>query len=1081
LVLLAAGFAVFFTTYEVYGQFLGGIDGLPALPRDYWPSNDPLPVFKPPVQQNEADRKLRLAFGQECPEVMRSMRLFIGPKGLVLAANEVQPQPDGRVMFKPFSVAIFSKDRGDLRYPEINTVRCSQAFLTFDRPITNQTDMGNRKIIGGELRGPVTITNNRRTPQQADDIEVEIRHKPLFFREQDQHVWTDGTVRLLDTQNVPNRTEITAEGMDLYLTKAAPETAHKPAAPKKPHNDAISGVDRILLRKNVTMHLWVDERSGFPGGGRPPHAGRADGRHSRSPGARAVPDPLPPIPETRGNAEPRKAHVMITTNGPFAYDVPRDQARFDIPAGNRPNEQVAVRRIHELGKGSELNDQLFCEHLELQFRRKPRPDLKTAASSAASSGDNRDDHTTDREIESAHATGQKTVILTLDSEYLDVQEANDLVYHAATPTRGPETTLKGNPLKAVKDCNRIEARELWLRGAVEKGGPQQARAIGPGQIDLADRSSNEPRHPVHITWNGLLTSTKDGVYDLLTLTGGAAFVDDDHDQFLRGETLQVWLEPAERDAPARPAVEAARQATPATTDTARQRPHRVEAFKQVSAHSPEMNIREAEHLLVKFRDVTPARGKLPAALPQNSAAGKAGGPANRAAPEKSSGKGSTTGTVGQAGNAPAKPARKPINIWAWSVVADVNRIGPRNELQKVLTQGAVHVQQDGATPRDKGVDIKGDTLELLHQVGPEGEAVGDLLIVLGDSNPAQLQLGEMFILGPRVTIDQKENTADVQGIGAMRMPSKTTLDGDRPARPGSVLEVHWIQGMLFNGKDADFHGGVVAKQDEARLQCRSLQVSLDRFVNFKEGQKGGQAARVDKLVSDRKVYVEDQVVEKGKRIKYQRLVCHTLAVDNQQGRTNASGPGVVILVQPGPVDNGLESPPPAAPQRGRSGRAPAPPREEMKRTQIEFEGSMLTINTKTSRLAKFWDKVEVVSVPSDQPDLVVDKDKLPLRGMYLSCERLEVFSNPTPGAKAYQTMNAEVKVFVKAPEFSALADKMKYDEAKDLIIFEGNPASFSRFRGIGVEPQRFNGRKIYYWRSSRQFKLEDGGSINTFN
>ena len=39
----------------------------------------------------------------------------------------------------------------DGKAPEINTVRSDIAYLTFDQPIANAHDMGNRKIVGGEL------------------------------------------------------------------------------------------------------------------------------------------------------------------------------------------------------------------------------------------------------------------------------------------------------------------------------------------------------------------------------------------------------------------------------------------------------------------------------------------------------------------------------------------------------------------------------------------------------------------------------------------------------------------------------------------------------------------------------------------------------------------------------------------------------------------------------------------------------------------------------------------------------------------------------------------------------------------
>src|SRR5262249_18060333 len=152
------------------------------------------------------------------------------------------------------------------------------------------------------------------------------------------------------------------------------------------------------------------------------------------------------------------------------------------------------------------------------------------------------------------------------------------------------------------------------------------------------------------------------------------------------------------------------------------------------------------------------------------------------------------------------------------------------------------VHQDGNTPEDKGVDIKGETLNLVRH------AAGDTLVVFGGTMPGELYLGELFLAGPKVTINQKDNTAEVQGVGAMNMPSNTTFEGVKPARPGTRLTVHWNKDMLFNGKEAFFNGGVIAYQDNASLKCQDLQVTLDKAVSFKEGQKAGQGAKVDRMI-----------------------------------------------------------------------------------------------------------------------------------------------------------------------------------------------------------------------------------------
>jgi hypothetical protein len=1087
ILLLMAGFAVFLSTYEVYAHFLGSIDGLPALPQEYWPSDEPLlPLTKFDHRPSEADRKLSQAFGPDCEEVkQRTIKLVLRDRGIVIASSNFTVEPDGRAKLTPFSIAIFGKERDEFRFPEINTVRCKEAYLQFDRPISNPTEISNRKIVGGELRGgalgPIEINNNRHTPEATDDLHVTVTKDPLFYAEKSHKIWTKGIVQLVDTQSKTNRTEVVAEGMDLFLTATAP-AQNNARARKKPKGETISGVDRIILHRKVRMNLYVDARSGFlgdpRGAGKTPASPAAKG--DRNSNARVGIVKVPASPDAA--QEP----VVIITDGPFRYNLGTDLAVFDIPPPAPPPSdktkklalepaQVLVFRIHG-PEAAKKYDQLICEHLEIQFRRKLSP------------GGRRATQTNDREIATAHATatGDKVdVVLALDSEDLEAY-GKDLFYRAATPGKGPETILKAGPhhpgtkaplIKAIKNCNIIQARELWLIGSAQKGGPQYATAQGPGRIDLADTNNsnpNDPRFPVTVKWGDKLTSTKDGPYDLLTLTGGAEFVDTDHHQCLRGKRLQVWLEPAAPPTPAKGTAPPARQTTPATNkDAPKQRPHRLEADQDVSCESPETNIPKTDHLTVWFHDLPTPVGQLPATLPAAGVKGPMAGPAAGKPVAKSAG----TTTPGKP-TGDEKNGKKPINLWARSVIAHVNRIGPKNELQRLLSQGNVHVHQEGATPKDKGVDITGDTLELTHF------SEGDLLVVLDPQNFAALQLGELFLVGPKVTIDQRDNNAEVRGAGRMNMPSNTTFEGGKPTKPGTRLEVFWNKGMLFNGKDADFQGGVIACQDNARMQCATLQVTLDRAVSFKQGQKQGQAAKVENLVADAKVNVVETVKDaKGQMQKYSRLRCQSLAVDNQQGPINAAGPGIATLVQPGAVDNDPAGAPLPTKPGGRRA-ANAPPKEEMKLTRIEFDGRMFSNNKSTTRTAIFLDKVEVVNVPSKDPDAVVDKDHPPPRGMYLACEKLTVYSSPAKsnqGTKASQVLIAEKSVFVRTQEFQARAQKVTYFEAKDTVIFEGSPTAPAQFYKLGVqgvEPEGFKGSKIFYNRRTREFKGDDLKSIS---
>ena len=119
--------------------------------------------------------------------------------------------------------------------------------------------------------------------------------------------------------------------------------------------------------------------------------------------------------------------------------------------------------------------------------------------------------------------------------------------------------------------------------------------------------------------------------------------------------------------------------------------------------------------------------------------------------------------------APTK-SRKPIEVWANDVVVYLTTVGDNQELQELVAVGAVHVYQEGEESQDKkskekGVDITGETLSLIHH--PRG----DTLFVFGDSRkpakPARLQLGELLIIGPKVATIEPEDK-DRRGPGRGR-------------------------------------------------------------------------------------------------------------------------------------------------------------------------------------------------------------------------------------------------------------------------------------------------------------------------
>jgi hypothetical protein len=1067
--LLGLGALVFLVGYGIYAFFLGAIDGMPPLPEDFFPG--PLRFIESTPQSSDVDEKLIKAFGPKCPQLSKRIKFEVRKKHLAIAASEISTsESDGRVKLTDFACAMFKENMENKEsWPEITTVTSDFAFLTFDQPITNALDMNKAKLIGGELRSKdILIVNNRGNRFKNDDLEILVSSEPLFYDEASSRIWSEGYVDLIDKKTHPDPTRVKGQGLEILLTKdSAPDK--KETARAKPRTDGLSGVDTIILKSTVRMDLYPEATSGFMTVTAPPQDAGSK--------AKAL----------------DRSHVVITTPGQFLFDVAKDVAHFSTPVAKGdatyPEQVEVIRELlkdppDEVKDGKKY-DRMLCDHLTLKFKRKNEPGPKSDKGSG------------DREIDSAHATARPgmEVTVSLDTENLAAY-CSELFYESPTPDRGARTLLRGNPVEAVKDGHKIKCPELCLEAANQKGVGQRVVAKGPGMVDLFDKDPNKG-YTTHAIWKGLLTQTKykegERDLDLLTLTEDAVFVDDEHSQKLWGQRLQVWLK----------AAGAPEKSTPAEKDSANGGPHqqveKVEAYERVKADGPEFRIKEAISLKIRIKDATSLVDSLPAPGSKEDGALPPGttGPGN-VAPSQTPGAPAPSAPVGPTAKLPAQQTAKddkkdekpkqPIDLWAKDVIIDVLRSGDKNDLQELVALGNVHVHQDGEKPEDKGVDIKGETLDLLHF------ADGDILKVFGSERgepPAQLQLGDLFLQGPQVTIDQRANTAAVEGLGLMRMPSKTTFDGSKAAKPGTTMTIHWTRNMFFDGQNADFNGGITAYQDDSALRSATLQVALDKKVSLKEGQKSGNEAKVDKLVAhdraENPVWILDVAKDEkdpNKITSMKRLTGNQVAVDNTDSRVNTTGPGTVTILQYSSED-GITGggPKQSGPKQSKQpGPAKTP---QLMLTRVDFQDRLFSApvtGSTTTRLSKFYGNVLVVHVPADNLDAKVDTSKLPKGGMLVQCGVLTVTSKKMPDETTKQEMCAQDRVVCwSGTEMYARASKAKFDDFSNIVIFEGtpgNPAILSKIEaGRVARDKDLVAMKIRYNRETGLADVEGGSSI----
>jgi hypothetical protein len=336
-----------------------------------------------------------------------------------------------------------------------------------------------------------------------------------------------------------------------------------------------------------------------------------------------------------------------------------------------------------------------------------------------------------------------------------------------------------------------------------------------------------------------------------------------------------------------------------------------------------------------------------------------------------------------------------------------------------------------------------------------------------------------------VNIDQVDNKAWVNGVGSMKMPSKTDFEGTALKEPVDVI-IYWNERMFFDGRFAEFDGGVQADQGDlqtngARLVSKRLEVVLDRFVSFKEKQpgQGEQPAALYRLMCDQDCRLEKGTKEGGRWRQFQRVTGREVAFENPTSELSVYGPGTVHMLQLGSRQgtNPLGKAPASDPLKPAPSQKPGD--AEMKLTRINFEGHMQA--NKNTNTVVFSIGVNLVHLPAEHPDLKIDEDNLPPGGFAMTCGRLTATTRKIDAKTTSQEFEATTRVQLRAKSFRATADLVKYDESKDLLILEGingNPAVLYRQKGGPGSPlEPVKAKKIWFWQKENRASFDGTETI----
>jgi hypothetical protein len=1077
---------------------------------------------------------------------------------------------------------------------EISTFHADKAVLEFDRPINGPNDMNTARLLRMELisdpefvpadprNDVIHITNNQRSPDPDRHLVLRTRG-PVFYRNPKHvtgpatgpDVWTDAAVEIIDKQNLPRGYSrgapptapgkgedlrqaaavgdiltgarlppptVTAVGMRIYLEPEKPSTVPDSPAARK-GSAGFSGVRRVELLEKVLVNLWVDgSQSLVTDPGDRPEPGK-----ERKKGAEKKPGPLGPADPPAAAAgvigglmhaalvarQLEKALLQIETLGPFAYDVERNVARFDVLPQASPSLLNDVQVTRTPAKGGQTR--LFSQVLEIEFKGPP-----TGPQPAAPPGEGAPEPAgpTFKQLHAWTHTPGRYLTVSAEGEQLEAY-GYDLV-HEQDVNR---TTLHGVPLYAVRERNVLTAGNPQKAGAlVMQTGPDGRRiatVYGAGRIEMVDAQTGE--NTITASWQKTLSQMKETVggveMDLLVFDEAAMFEDKQADYWLKGDQLKLWLKPGKGDEKDRAAKVEGKESSGSGP-----LPHRLQAIGRVSSHSTELDIERAEHLNVLFRDVPPPpepkaepRAAAPLIPPPMNPVANAPPPAAPALPPPPE---------------PAKP-KPPMKLTARVVDTDVVRYpvkkpaGPKDakpapkgdgkaaepslkyELETARCDGGVVVHQDPDSPeKPRGVDILGASLVINHS--PRGS----IMHVHGtDEKPGQVHFEGTSIIGPKVVIDQVSNSAEVMGRGSLVMPASSDLNGGELKNP-EVVVVHWRDGMEFFGarKKATFTGSVTAVQKESWVKCHLLEVTFDRPVYFNNLKKSGEQppprptqptkdgrpadpkddnpkietvtctpAPEDAREVGREVWFQEVIRdETGKIVKLQHVTARELYLNarrlDERGEpyqmVMAHGPaGIVRVWQAGQKD--MTGPPPQAngqPQPPQPTHGNKDSDTEMKLTVVTFNGRMTVKDRgKVYQEAVFTDNIRVVNVPTDDPNVDVQlRHQLPPRALELTCvDRLTVSTYKKGDNPPEQSMTARGNSYIRSEEYEGWGEVVTYVGYK-VTLFADDPERPGNRDSLARIVSRFKGtsesaKTIIYDRMTQAVKTEKsaGGTIQS--
>jgi hypothetical protein len=981
----------------------------------------------------------------------RDSPIVLESRDVRLLFKQYHSLPDGRVNLVPCTLVLLpEKNDGEGR---TIVMRSPQgAVLEFAEPLDLRQGRLS-KLIGGSLRGQISVRGSETAPGAEDDLEIVSRDLQLRGLE------------LRSTEAVQFRYgRSTGRGQGLLIT-LLPKPNQPGRASRRRETGAggtelggpnVGGIDAVRLERDVRLQL-----EGIGG------------------------DMLPAAEPAEGSAPGGDGGgVRVACAGPMTF---------------HPNAGLVLLedRVEVVRAGREADgaDELACDTLTIALGNAAVSDAAAVQEGAGAAGEGRvrTGPMTVREIEARGAPAvarSRSAGLEARAARIGYQIASRRILldggqRVSLSARGIE--MEASAIDYVPDAS-VEGKPPGP-GTLLAAGPGWIRTARGASVEAAGRPDDqaEPAAVVAVRFNEWLRARADADGYVTSVTGDAD-VSVEGQGTLTAAEMHLWMEAGVATADPPDAAPSA-----GTPGLAGLRPARMLARGQVVVDSRQLAARTGR-LELWFRHEAP---EAAAVGPQPLAAGSArprGGRVPGEGPGPSAGLGGTGSTP-----EPAAASRSRFVVSS-SLVRGLVVIKDREqELDEMSLEGQVELIEEPAEPNaGQAIAIRGDQMQVTRPMRPDTRAV-----VSG--SPARVAGRDLDLEGPLVAFDRGRNRVAVDGAGRLTLPvpegggldqigiSSAPQTAAPPAAAAAAdrLVVDWSGRMEFDGLTARFVDRVVASGGAATVRAASIDVVFDRSLDF-TAAGARPPPQVARVLCGGGVRVETSTRSERGQQSVERLAIRDLSIDRLSGDVVGNGPGRLSSVRLGPPPGALMESPPG--QAGDPTRAPSSPRaDELSFLGVDFQRGLR--GNLHRRLMEFHQRVEAIWGPVADWNGSLDLHApggLPPRAVAITSEMLSVAQGqPLPpaagrppgdaaaGRVAPRTsleLAAAGNVLVEGETFTARSARLSWSEAQDLLVFEGDgraDAQLFRQTAVGGPTSSASAGRILYWRSLNRIDVND--------